>query len=471
MKKIDWFIYKRGSVPIHVFEAALIGFTKYYKKFFNLEFSNILFYSNKKMAYWCWGINMMHEFAYKYSGEIKLKTQNKYKEKWIKLASNLYEISINVINTNLDRFSNLEKFEFYQKLNTPFEKFHAYSATSIDFMDEFLPAIIEKEFKKIPSEFQNPENYSILINQAEPSVILQKEIDFLKLKIGKIGLEEFYNKYFWINCGWSEQPIYTIKEIKADLDKIELTPTEIKQKIKNILNNIKNAKSQKSRLLKKINDNGFANLIDFADCMVFYHDDRKRYQMISVIAMNKILRSIKDYNYADILWCKSKEVLNYLKNGKPIDIDKIRKRKMGSLLIADSKKVSYLFSPKAKEKAEKIIYNEEIDQTADEIKGTVAYPGLVRGKVKIILDPRGIHDKITADDILVTGMTTPDFVPIMKRVSAIITDEGGLTCHSAIIARELGIPCIIGTKIATKVLRDGDLVEVNANQGIIKKLR
>ena len=67
-------------------------------------------------------------------------------------------------------------------------------------------------------------------------------------------------------------------------------------------------------------------------------------------------------------------------------------------------------------------------------------------------------------------MTTPDFVPAMGKAAAIVTDEGGITCHAAIISRELGIPCIVGTRIATKVLRDDDYVEVNANHGIIKHI-
>lgn len=67
-------------------------------------------------------------------------------------------------------------------------------------------------------------------------------------------------------------------------------------------------------------------------------------------------------------------------------------------------------------------------------------------------------------------MTTPDFVPIMKRASAFVTDEGGITCHAAIVSREMKKPCIIGTKIATQVLKDGDLVEVDADKGVVKIL-
>ncbi len=68
-------------------------------------------------------------------------------------------------------------------------------------------------------------------------------------------------------------------------------------------------------------------------------------------------------------------------------------------------------------------------------------------------------------------MTHPEFLVLMKKASAVITDEGGITCHAAIVAREMGKPCVIGTKIATKVLKDGDLVEVNADKGIVKRVK
>ena len=68
-------------------------------------------------------------------------------------------------------------------------------------------------------------------------------------------------------------------------------------------------------------------------------------------------------------------------------------------------------------------------------------------------------------------MTRPDYAIILNKATAIITDEGGLTCHASIVSRELGIPCIIGTTIATKVLKDGDLVEVDATEGMVRKIK
>jgi len=68
-------------------------------------------------------------------------------------------------------------------------------------------------------------------------------------------------------------------------------------------------------------------------------------------------------------------------------------------------------------------------------------------------------------------MTRPDMAPILKKAAAFVTNEGGITCHAAIVSRELNKPCIIGTKIATKVLKDGDTVEVNANNGVVKIIK
>lgn len=105
-----------------------------------------------------------------------------------------------------------------------------------------------------------------------------------------------------------------------------------------------------------------------------------------------------------------------------------------------------------------------------EVKGSVAYKGIVKGRVRII---HGFADMSSFLDgeILVTEMTNPDYLPIMKKAVAIVTDEGGMTCHAAIVARELKKPCVVGTKIATKILRDGDMVEVDADSGVVKIIR
>lgn len=131
----------------------------------------------------------------------------------------------------------------------------------------------------------------------------------------------------------------------------------------------------------------------------------------------------------------------------------------GKQIILTGKLVNELFK----------YFNSNKHQINKPVTGKTAYPGIVKGKVRIINTVSGLS-KLKNDEILVTPMTTPDYIVSMKKARAIVTDEGGLSCHAAIIAREMKKPCIIGTKIATKIFKDGDLVEVNANKGIVKKL-
>ena len=100
------------------------------------------------------------------------------------------------------------------------------------------------------------------------------------------------------------------------------------------------------------------------------------------------------------------------------------------------------------------------------LSGSPASPGMASGPVKILQDASQI-DKIIKGDILVAGMTTPDFVPAMKRAAAIVTDQGGRTSHAAIVSRELGIPCVVGSLKATTLLTDGQIITVDGSTGKI----
>jgi pyruvate, water dikinase len=108
----------------------------------------------------------------------------------------------------------------------------------------------------------------------------------------------------------------------------------------------------------------------------------------------------------------------------------------------------------------------ETDERTVIVKGLGASPGMASGAVKIVNEIDEL-DKILEGDVLVTIMTTPDMVPAMKRASGIITDEGGVTCHAAIVSRELGIPCVVGTSDATKILDENQVVTLDGNKGMV----
>ena len=112
---------------------------------------------------------------------------------------------------------------------------------------------------------------------------------------------------------------------------------------------------------------------------------------------------------------------------------------------------------------------ESQNELSTELRGNTAFAGKVVGRVRVVFSGEDFNTFQTGE-ILVTSMTRPEFVPLMKKASAVITDEGGITCHAAIVSRELKIPCIIGTRVVTQILKDGDLVEVDAVNGVVKIL-
>jgi pyruvate,water dikinase len=99
------------------------------------------------------------------------------------------------------------------------------------------------------------------------------------------------------------------------------------------------------------------------------------------------------------------------------------------------------------------------------VRGLGAAPGVADGAVRVVGELGG--GDLEDGEVLVTHMTAPDWVPLMRKAAAIVTDSGGMTCHAAIVSRELGIPCVVGTAEATKVLRDGELVTVDAGEGVV----
>jgi len=130
------------------------------------------------------------------------------------------------------------------------------------------------------------------------------------------------------------------------------------------------------------------------------------------------------------------------------------------LYILQSRPITTI--PEEKEKLEK---SRSVEAEAI-LEGLAASPGIGAGTVKKIKDASQL-DKVSKEDVLVTTMTTPDMVPAMKRAQAIVTDEGGMTSHAAIVSRELGIPCTVGTSEATKKLEDNDEITVDGENGVV----
>ncbi|OGY57241.1 MAG: hypothetical protein A3H67_00195 [Candidatus Buchananbacteria bacterium RIFCSPLOWO2_02_FULL_46_11b] len=167
------------------------------------------------------------------------------------------------------------------------------------------------------------------------------------------------------------------------------------------------------------------------------------------------------------------EINNFLLLGRPIDAKFkkiIRQRFKDSAYLMINNQIRILSGEQLKHYRQKVIDSVSAVKKVKILKGQPASAGSAKGRVALVF---GISDlkKVKKGDILVSKATLPSFMPAMERASAIIAEVGGLLSHAAIVSRELKIPCVVGIKFATKVLKDGDLVEVDANKGVVRKLK
>jgi len=181
------------------------------------------------------------------------------------------------------------------------------------------------------------------------------------------------------------------------------------------------------------------------------------------------LATLMGISFMQLVHLRYKEIINWFDTKELPNKEDINKRiksyslylKAGKItLLTDRSKYLHLASEQS---------NQAI-QFKKMIKGTVARRGKVTGQVRLVFFSEDII-RVKKGEILVTTMTRPDMIVGMEKAAAFVTDQGGMLSHAAIIAREMGKPCIVGTKIATHILKDGDLVEVDAEKGIVKLLK
>jgi len=168
-----------------------------------------------------------------------------------------------------------------------------------------------------------------------------------------------------------------------------------------------------------------------------------------------------------ILALTKDELVAYLNDKSKIPAgSELTKRFDTSILIFENGHFDLIFGNSEVDEIEKIILPK-----TDQVRGSIAYKGKVAGKVKIVLHPNTYIGVFGNGDILVTGMTRPEFLPFLEKAAAFVTDSGGALSHAAISAREMKKPCIVGTGNATKIFQDGDIVEVDADNGIVRLIK
>lgn len=234
----------------------------------------------------------------------------------------------------------------------------------------------------------------------------------------------------------------------------------------------------KNKYLKELRPDSFsAAMLKLAAKLVWAKPRRKDYQSKSYYHMEKLQHEIGRRLFLGLEQVRSLPidlVEKSLFSGKNQDRAANEIYRSHICVKTGHNTVAILSGKKADTFAKKN-FIKTLDGTTDgspemtEFIGQVAFPGKITGKVKIINRLEEMH-KMETGNILVSIATTPSIVPAMKKAAAILTDEGGLTCHASIVSREMEIPCVVGLKNISKFLKDGDRVEVDAKHGKITKL-
>ena len=274
------------------------------------------------------------------------------------------------------------------------------------------------------------------------------------------------DSYFWKNNGFSCVNILGTSDFVNEINDIIEKDVNVDEKIAEFVTVSEN-KEKKAAVLEEIGEGELSELIKIGDVIFRIHDRRKEHMTISLHYLNLLHEEAAKRFNVDVELVRFARVDELTKVGEIVDELKSRKKKSVFVFFPDEE---YVFTGDIAEEYINELTKQRDIEIDDVIKGNGASLGKVTGKVKVC---RGVEEisKMEEGCVLVACMTQPEFVPAMKKAIAIVTDEGGLTCHAAIISRELGIPCVIGTKVATQVLKDGEIVEVDADKGIVRKLK
>ncbi|MDO8643129.1 MAG: PEP-utilizing enzyme [Candidatus Woesearchaeota archaeon] len=387
-----------------------------------------------------------------------------------------------IAKKDLKKLSNQELFDIFEK----FDQVHL-AAGSFAVLIRMIVHRVVGEFEKIIQQKAGtdaPNLVATLTSTPKESFNGEEEKEFFKLafailkkesppNLSEVSLkkiEKHLQKYCWIPCGYFDEAphdtgyyLHRLRRIARDqkaahaaFEKIETLGTKLKQEQKKIL---------KTLQLDEKN----IRLINCLQECVYYKDfvrgalNKGYYLLYPYFAE---LGSRCGLSMLDVKFLFKDELKEALLKNKNFT-DLIKKRKDFYVLTNEHGVLQTFFGAEAEKMAAEIEGRTEKEVT--ELKGMCANKGYAKARARIVRDPKDIQNE-THDFILVASMTTPEFVVAMQKCLAIVTDEGGITCHAAIVAREMNKPCIIGTKTATKVFKHGDIIEVDADKGIVRKL-
>lgn len=338
---------------------------------------------------------------------------------------------------------------------------------------EELSEMLKIRLKEIGKDEKFTEYYTLLTAPLKLTITQKEEIEFLKILLQEENLLEQHREKYAHIPAWFDNISWRVGDFKKRATNFK-NKEEIQKRLNILENEIQRRKKAFQEFIKEVNPtedmlNKIALIQEFSylrqegEVQIGYHNHK------GIPLKSKICEQL-GITMNDLKFLTPKEIIRNLKDEDPSLMDMINERKKFCFMIMQDGEYNVYTGEEATSRLNKIkkeIIQEE-KQSNQIIKGLVGSTGFAKGNVCIINSLEDIN-KIKQGEIMVVSGTSVEYLPAMQKSAGIIAEYGGITSHAAIIARELKIPCITKVKDATKLLKDGELIELDAFKGEIRK--
>lgn len=439
---------------------------------FGISWPESLIIYDKDKALWIIENEKVGETGRKFMEKVILPDteRKRFYDLWQERVDSLLKVQTKIDKQKIEKLDDSDLAKLIKEWNKAYLDFWAVGMTA-ELANYSLEERLKNQLKPyFKDERDLNEAFAVLATPTEMSFYKEEESELMEISLSESRekpLQQHQEKYFWIYNNYLEAKMLGVDYF---IDQIKHTT---KNDANDFLVEIKDYKEivrkDKEKYIKDLKlSEGEAKTINFLNDFIIFQDVRKKYNLIANHYLEEFLKEISkrtNISVRDLKWLLPEEFAGFLGG----DIKNIIEQRKHLTIFSIKLEKTEIFTRDRASKIEKEFNKAEFEKSVN-LQGTVACTGknrYFRGIAKVISSPKE-GDKLKAGEILVTTMTTPDFVAVIKRAGAIITDIGGVTCHAAVVSREFGTPCIVGTGSATKAIKDGDILELHNLRGTVK---
>ncbi len=475
-----WSLHVTRRLAAQIAQAWNFGWGEAMQRTYGVSVTRTLVYRDPKKTEYYADSDQHRRYV---AGLYRLLANKKFLRSFHSQAQKILESILHQVQkrfvTDFSTWSKAELLALYRDFVLPsLEQFYIRMWTVFNLAEPLANVVRGELLRKVGSETRADEYLLALSCPLVPNDVMRERINLLKLakQRKRLSKEQWRRKlerhceaYQYIPMFDFDHEPYPLSHFIDELRRV----TRPEQELKTLKREFTLHQQKRSQVIRALRPGPRLKLLlQFMAENVFLRDHRDMIREKLNLELKKFyLEAGKrmGLSVADVATLLDKEMIYYLGKGKKFPQAEVAKRQKAFVLIQKGKPARIYSGKAAVAKAKHELKLSHL-KCGHEVRGVCGSPGQARGRVVVVLTNRDLP-KVRPGDIMVIPMTRPDFVSVVRRAAAVVTDEGGVICHAAIIARELGIPCVVATKIGTKVFTEGELVLVDADKGVVAKVR